>query len=309
MKFVYFGSAEFSRIVLENLYLAGFKPTLVVSQPDRPKGRGLKVLPAEVSLFALDKKIPLIRPGSLKPAEVTKKLLEPAARFFIVADYGKILPSSILSIPEIFTVGVHPSLLPAYRGASPVNRAIINADKETGVTVFKVNDKMDAGPLILQKKVVIEDSDNAATLTARLAKIGAHLLIEALDRVQSKKYNLTSQDEAAVTLAAKLKKEDGRLVWERDATDIRNLIRGVWGWPGAYTTYKDKIIKIMESEVLDEDAGASPATIVRTDRGGIYVATGKGILKLKILKPEGKKEMDANSFVCGWRVKSGDKFV
>ncbi|MBU1122348.1 MAG: methionyl-tRNA formyltransferase [Candidatus Omnitrophota bacterium] len=309
MKFVYFGSAKFSCIILESLYLEGYKPSLVISQPDRPKGRGRKVLPTEVSLFAKDKGLSLIKPESLKTSQIVEKLNDQEALFFIVADYGKILPSSILSIPKVFTVGVHPSLLPFYRGAAPINWAIINGDKETAVTIFKVDVKMDAGEVIVSRKVVIADNDNALSLTEELAKIGAKSLIQVLGEVEAGKYNLSPQDEKNVTFARKLSKNDGRIDWKNSAGNIRNLIRGVWGWPGAYTYYKDKVIKVIESQSNDNESNQEPSRIIKIDKGGIYVATGKGVLILKVLKPEGKKEMDANAFICGYRIKTGDKFI
>lgn len=309
MKFIYFGSAKFSRIVLEILYHKGYKPSLVVSQPDKLQGRGLKLLPTEVSLFAAEKEIPLIKPASLNTLSVIQELSAPAVDFFIVADYGKLLPAEILSIPKIFALGVHPSLLPRYRGSAPVNWALIRGDKQTGVTVFKVAEKMDAGPVILSKEASVDDNDNAVSLRDKLAQIGGEVLIAALDKILSGSYCLTPQDEAEVSFAGKLTKKNGCINWDSSVYDIRNLICGVWGWPSAYTYYRNKVIKIIETEVYDsKDCCQSPGTIIQLDKEGIYVAAACGVLKIKVLKPEGRKQMSANAFICGYRIKVGDKF-
>jgi methionyl-tRNA formyltransferase len=309
MKFVYFGSAKFSRIVLETLYSKGVIPSLIVSQPDKPKGRGLKVLPTEVSVFATQKKIPLIKPGSLKEQNIIETINSKNADFFVVADYGKILPLSVLSLPRNFSVGIHPSLLPYYRGAAPMNWALINGDKETGVTIFKMNEDMDGGQIILSKRYVIEEDDDIFSLTDKLAKLGALTLIEAIGEVEKGKCRFLEQELQLVSFAPKLRKEDGKINWENSALDLKNLVRAVLGWPCAYTYYKNKKVIILEAEAVDGDDDQEISTIIRIDKQGIYVSTGQGILKIRRLVPEGKKEMDAYSFVCGYHLKVGDEFT
>ena len=165
MKFIYFGSSEYSHITLADLYHNGFIPSLIVSQPDKPKGRGLKVIPTEVSLFAIENDIPLIRPSTLKSESVKEHLKKEEPDFIVVADYGKKIPSWILSLPKQLPLASHPSLLPLYRGAAPVHWAIVNGEEKTGVTVFKVNDKVDAGEIIIQKEIGIEDNHDIISLT------------------------------------------------------------------------------------------------------------------------------------------------
>jgi len=305
---VYFGSSKFSLIILENLCLAKFSPKLIVSVPDKPKGRGLKPQPTEISFFAKKINIPLITPRLLKAEEAKEKLLSLSPDLFIIADYGKILPASLLMIPKIASIGVHPSLLPAYRGPAPINWAILHGDKETGVTIFKMDEGLDTGDIILQKTIAISDNDNAGGLHDKLACEGAKLLIESLNMIKKGNYKTISQDEAFSSFASKLQKEDGRIKWQEAATDIRNKIRAMSGWPSAYTFYKGKIIKITEAEVSPATGAAEASTIETIKKDGIYVSTGNGILKIKRLKPEGKREMDAYSFVLGHGLKIGDKF-
>ncbi|UCC95845.1 MAG: methionyl-tRNA formyltransferase [Candidatus Omnitrophota bacterium] len=308
MKFVYFGSSRFSCTVLEYLYLGGFIPTLIISQPDKPKGRGLKVGPTEVSSFAAENDISLIRPRSLKDSAIHEQLQNTQADFLIAADYGKILPVSILSLPQKLPLGLHPSLLPQYRGPAPVNWALLNCEKMTGITVFKINEKVDSGEIILQKKIAIEERDNIFSLTETLAKEGARLLRETIKLVMEGNHTLTPQDESLASFAPKLRKDDGRISWKTDASRIINLIKATLGWPSAYTYLQDKSIKILDADVIDMAADVEPSTIVKIDREGICVVTSRRVLRIKRLKPEGKKDMDAWAFACGHRIKVGDKF-
>jgi len=305
---VYFGSSKFSLVILESLCLAQFNPKLVVSVPDKPKGRGLKAQPTEISLFAKNTKLPLITPQSLKADETKERLLGLSPDLFIIADYGKILPATLLKIPRTASIGVHPSMLPLYRGPAPINWALLKGDKETGVTIFKMDEGLDTGGIILQKAVAISDSDNAYTLHEKLAHEGAKLLIESLNLLKKGVFKVTAQNEAFSSFASKFRKEDGRINWKETATDIRNKIRAMFGWPSAYTFYKGKIIKITEAEVLPAPGEATPSSIETIKKDGVYVSTGNGILKIKRLKPEGKCEMDAYSFVLGHGLKAGDKF-
>ncbi|MFA5270852.1 MAG: methionyl-tRNA formyltransferase, partial [Candidatus Omnitrophota bacterium] len=302
MKIIYFGSSNFSLIILENLIRAGFVPRLIVSQPDKPKGRGLSSCPTEVSEFAKKTNIPLIKPSSLKNPKIIDEMKDFEADLFIIADYGKILPDVLLSIPKFASLGAHPSMLPAYRGPAPINWALMNDDKETGVTIFKMDQGLDTGDIVLQKKIAIDNSDNANTLHEKLATEGARVLIEAIRMFEKSSCIFKPQDENLSSFAPKLKKEDGKIKWDSEATRIRNLVRATLGWPSAYTYYKNKMIKIIDSEVIFIPCEHKPSTIVNIDKEGICVATGKNLLKIKRLKPEGKKEMDAYSFVIGHKL-------
>lgn len=308
MKFVYFGSGKFSRIVLENLYLKDVIPALVVTSPDKPKGWGLKFTATEVSSFAREKKIPFLQPVSLNDSRLLPALDIQGGDFFVAADYGKIIPLPLISLPRKMFLGVHPSLLPFYRGAAPISRAIMKGEKITGLTIFKINDKVDAGEIILQKEINIDEYDDVFSLTVRLGNLGAAALVEAAENILSGRYDLLSQDEQRCSFAPKFKKEDGRINWSLSAEALRNLIRAILDWPGAYTYYKGKTIKILEAQAVAADAPGEPASIIKIDKQGIYIAAGRGILKITKVKPQDKKEMSAYAFVCGYRVQAGDKF-
>lgn len=308
MKFVYFGSSWFSKIILEELCARGYIPALIVSKPDKPKGRGLKSLATEISQFAQNKKINLIKPVSLKSDDAEDILTKEGVELFIVADYGEIIPINILNIPKIFSLCLHPSLLPCYRGPAPIETALMNGETKSGVTIFKINQKVDAGDVILQKTLTIDYQDNFLSLSQKLAKEGALLLIETIKKIKAKDYFLVPQDENSVSLTAKFKKEDGEIFWDSKAQDIRNLIRAMVEWPSAYTYYRELMIKILDGDIVDRENNFRPGAIIDIGKGGICVATGKGTLRIKKLKPQGKNEMSAWAFACGYRIKVGDFF-
>jgi methionyl-tRNA formyltransferase len=308
MTYIYFGSSIFSRIILENLCRQNMAPLLIVSQPDKPKGRGLKLKPMEVATFALEKNITLLRPASLNNNDIYEKIRSQNPDFIVVADYGRILPLAILSIAKIMSLAIHPSLLPHYRGAAPINRALINGEKQTGTTVFKMNEKLDSGEIILQEMLAIEEKDDALTLKHKLARQGAELLVRTFAMITRRDYALVLQDEKSVSFAPKLVKADGKIKWNLEAVKIYNLIKGVADWPTAYSYYKGKLIKIITADIIGQEVIFSPGTIVEIKKDGIYIACGKELLRIKTLRPEGKKEMDAYAFVLGHKVKVGDKF-
>ncbi|MDP2923250.1 MAG: methionyl-tRNA formyltransferase [Candidatus Omnitrophota bacterium] len=308
MKYIYFGSSTFSRIVLEELCRQGTIPSLVISQPDKPKGRGLKFKPMEVAAFAKEKQIPLAKPVSLNDKEIYKMIQDENPDFIIVADYGKILPESMLSLAKILPLAIHPSLLPRYRGPAPVNWALINGETQTGTTIFRMNDKLDSGEIILQEMLAIEENDDVLTLSRNLSFQGAKMLIRVFAMIAHESYALIPQDVKSVSFAPKLTKDDGEIKWNLQAFRIRNLVRGTVSWPSAYTYYKKKLLKILAADVILKVAINPPGTITKIDKEGILVSTGEDILKLRKLKPQDKKEMDAYSFALGHRVRVGDRF-
>ncbi|MFH1505031.1 MAG: methionyl-tRNA formyltransferase [Candidatus Omnitrophota bacterium] len=309
MKYIYFGSSYFSEAVLSSLYFKGLSPAVIVSKPDKPKGRGLKLQPTQVSLFAQSKKIRLIKPQSLRDKIVEEELSREKPELFVIADYGKIIPLTLLAIPRILSLCLHPSLLPRYRGPTPIERTLINGDKETGATVFKVNERIDAGEIILQRKIAVDYKDDFFSLRQRLIEENVLALAEAIKKIENKNYNLTAQEESLASWTSKLKKEDGRINWEHSAENIRNLIRALLEWPTAYTYHKDLMIKILETEVVNEKTDAAAGTVINITKQGIDITASEGILRIKKVKPQGKKEMDAFSFTHGYKVKEGDRFV
>ncbi|MCF7894291.1 MAG: methionyl-tRNA formyltransferase, partial [Candidatus Omnitrophica bacterium] len=252
--------------------------------------------------------IEVTKPSNLKTIKFLDKISKINPNYLVVADYGKIIPNSLLSIPKILPLGVHPSLLPFYRGPAPIERTLIDNRKITGATIFKLDKGIDTGPIVLQKKIKIESNDTYFSLSKKLATLGTEALIETLYQLKDNPPKLEKQDRNKATFAPKLSKQDGKINWENNAEKIKNLIRATLNWPTAYTYYRNKILKITEAESLEDKNEQKPSTIIKIDKSGIYVATSFGILKIKKVKPEGKKEMPAWSFVCGHKIQEGDRF-
>ncbi|EQB63403.1 MAG: Methionyl-tRNA formyltransferase [candidate division Zixibacteria bacterium RBG-1] len=294
------------KALLEN----DFNVTAVVTSPDKPQGRGLKLSPMPVKTFAQERKLPILSPTDLKSAEFLNQLkkLHPDA---IVVVAFTILPEEIFSLPPLGTINLHPSLLPQYRGAAPIQWALINGDEETGVTTFVIEKKVDAGKIILQKKVIISPDEAYGELSERLSKIGADALVESLNLIQQPDFKPLPQDNSKSSKAPKIKKEDCRINWSNSALKIKNLIRGLSPEPGAFSTYKDKIVKIFKTETLDEKSHSDGfgEIILASDKGGLAVKTGQGSLRLLSLQLEGKKIISGEEFVRGYKVKTGEKFI
>ncbi len=307
-KIAYFGSSKFSKKILQILLEAKIKPLLVITKPDAQKGRGLKLYQTEVAELAKSNNIRVLKPKNLNQITVINKISKINPNYLVAADYGKIIPNSLLSLPKILPLGIHPSLLPLYRGPAPIERTLINGDKISGVTIFKLDKGVDTGQIVLQKKIKIDKHDNYFTLSEKFAILGTEALIESLYQSKEKNLQLKPQQEQEATFAPKLSKQEGKINWKNSAREIKNLIRATLDWPTAYTYYQNKILKITEAEDLKSKTKEIPGTITKIDKTGIYVATGSGLLKIKKLKPEGKKEMASWSFVCGHRLKKGDKF-
>ncbi len=310
MNIVFFGSAHFGEPSLKALLANGHKISCVVTQPDKQKGRGLALGETVIKSTAKSLGLRIYQPDQINSNETVKFLKNLQADLFVVIAYGQILPQDVLDIPKIFSINIHASLLPKYRGAAPINWAIIKGDKTTGITVIKMTQEMDAGPIILQKAADIHDEDTAVTLENRLSDIAAALLLNAVESLQKKNYNLIPQNEEKVSFAFKLKKEDGLIRWENPAQEIYNLIRGCLYWPGAFTYYKGKILKIFKVKAFpleDQPTNLLPGEIIDVSRDGISVATGKNNLIIEELQIEGKRKMPAEEFISGHKISSGEK--
>ena len=309
MKIVFFGTGEFAVGPLERLIKDGVDVTTIVSQPDKPKGRHLKLTAPAVKTAGDKLKIPVLQPKRLSDKNFISHLKNLNPDIFVVITYGKILKTEILSIPKIFSINLHASLLPKYRGAAPINWAILNGDVETGVTIIKMNEKMDAGEIITQGRVKIETSDDYYSLSKKLSFEGENLLAQTVKKIQSSDFMLTKQDDKLATLAPKLTKKDGLINWNDTAVNIHNKIRGLYGWPGCFTHLKDKIIKIHKSQIKDISIpkNIQPGQIIEIDTDSIYVATKIGILAIKELQPESSKRMKVPQFVAGHDIKAGDR--
>lgn len=312
MNIVFFGSSDFAVPSLKALLTTSHKVSCVVTQPDRQKGRGLSLSPTPVKAVAQDAGLKIYQPHRLNTPEALKLLKDLNPDLFVVAAYGQILSQEILDIPKIFSINIHASLLPQYRGAAPINWAIIKGENTTGITIIKMVKEMDAGPIILQQPYSIADDDTAVTLEDNLSELGARLLLDSLKAIENNNYSLTSQDENKASLAPKLKKEDGRINWNKRAFDIYNLIRGCLPWPGAFTYYNGELLKIYKAKVcLSADlpvyrSAYRPGEIISVSKERVTVATGKDTLIIEELQIEGKRRMKAEEFICGHKISCGE---
>jgi len=300
MKIIFFGSSEFAVPVLEALK-AEEGILLVVTQPDRKKGRALKVSPTPVKLVADKLGIEVFQPAGVNAPDSVGYLKKFDADMFVVVSFGQILSGELLSLPRLYALNVHASLLPKYRGASPINRAIAKGEKETGVTIIKMNEKMDEGDIAQKVPVAIESSDDAIMLSRKLAEKGALLLLKAIDLIKSKKIEFTAQDNNLATYAPKLKKEDGLINWALSAVEINNMVRAFVPWPGCFTHWDKKVIKVWKVKPVKDvsSSGAKPGSIAEAGKAGIIVNTGKGAIAIEELQPEGKRRMKVEEFMAG----------
>jgi len=308
MDIVFFASSAFALKPLERLIASGQRILCVVTQPDRAKGRGLALASTPVKEIAQDYHLKIYQPEELNVKETIEFLKDLKAELFIVVAYGKIFCKELLEIPKLFSINLHASLLPKYRGAAPINWAIINGEKESGVSVIKMNERMDAGEIILQERIAVDILDTNLSLTEKLSDLGAQALLTSIDLILNKQYSLIPQDEKKATYAPLLKKEDGKIRWFMPAEKIYNLVRGCQVWPGAFSRINNKIVKIWKAKVNHEDFSAQPGTILRADENGILVKTGAGNLVVEELQIESAKKMRAADFLRGHKLKPQDKF-
>jgi len=312
MNIVFFGSSNFAVAPLKALLALAstYKVSCVVTQPDKQKGRGLHFAGPIIKTVALESGLEIYQPDNVNNADSVKFLNGLNPDLFIVIAYGQILSQKILDIPKIIAINLHASLLPKLRGASPINWAIINGEKITGITAIKMTDRMDAGPIILQKEINIYDDDTALTLEDKLSDLAGTALLTAVSSVEANNYNLTPQDLKNASFAPKLKKKDGLIDWGKAAPEVHNLIRGCLGWPGAFTYYNGKLLKIYKAEIsskVNEFASYKAGEIVNISREGIIVAAGVGNLIIEELQLEGKRRMKVEEFISGHKIRIGEK--
>ena len=306
MKIVYMGTPRFSLPTLKALFHSAHQILGVVTQPDRPKGRGRGVQISPIKNFALESRLKILQPEKTGDMGFIEELQFLSPDLIVVAAFGQILKPNI--VDQYFCLNLHASVLPKYRGAAPINRAFINGDSETGITTIKMDKGLDTGGILLIKKVKILETDDSQILHETLAQIGASLVLETIDKLEKNSITPIPQDSSKATYAPKLIKEDGRLLWNKKACDIRNRIRGLVPWPGAFTFLKSKRIQITKAETTLGDPTDKPGTIVRVSDHGIEVGTGDGRLVITELQPEGKKIMPIKSFLQGYPILKGDRF-
>ncbi len=307
MRIVFMGTPQFAVPSLQAVVEAGHDVVLVVTQPDRPAGRGKQLQAPPVKQEALARGLEVVQPTSMRDPDVQAKLesLRPDAA--CVVAFGAMLPPSILNLGRFGCINVHPSLLPEYRGAAPIQRAIMDGRIETGVTTMFLSEEMDAGDIILQQRVTIEPDEDSGSLHDRLAAIGARLLVDTLAALEQGTAPRIPQDHTAATYAPKIGPEDERLNWQLPAFQLHNVIRGLRPRPGAYTYFRGKRLKIWRSQVDDRVSGAEPGEIVAVEKNAIHVQTGEGILLLTELQPENGKRLTADAFCNGHRVEVGER--
>ena len=305
MRIVFMGTPDFAVPSLEALLKSDDPIVGIVTQPDRPKGRGQRLFPSPVKVVAQREGIPLLQPMKMKDPSFMTELSAWKPDVIAVAAFGRILPPSILSLPPGGCINVHGSLLPKYRGAGPLQWALINGEAETGITTMLMDEGMDTGAMLLQEAITIGSEDTAGTLSPRLADLGGRLLVETLTRLKAGTLTPRAQDHDKATLAPLLKKEDGIINWTMPATSIANRIRGLTPWPGAYTFSKMNRWTISRASVLDEATTLDPGQITALAKDAIHVATGVGVLAIRELQPANGRRMPAAQYLAGHPLQIG----
>ena len=302
MNILFAGTPAFAAAALDALLQAGHRVPLVLTQPDRPAGRGLKPQASAVKQLALSKQLAVAQPATLKDDAVIAQLAAVGADAMVVAAYGLILPESVLRLPRLGCLNIHASLLPRWRGAAPIQRAILAGDRETGVTIMQMDAGLDTGAMLLEQAIPIADDDNAQTLHDKLAALGAQLIVRVLHEQPA----AVAQDHARASYATKITKAEARIDWNRPAAELARAIRAYNPMPGAYTTWQGQPLKLWRAEPVSA-ASAVPGTVLLADADGIVVATGDGALRLLELQRAGGKRLAAASFLTGAALQPGER--
>lgn len=303
MKIVFFGTDNFALHMLERLHTE-HEVVAVVTTPDVRVGRKQTIQESPVSVLAGELHLNVLKPSTLKTSEIVEQLRHCGADMFVVVVYGKIIPDNILSIPKYKTVNVHPSLLPKYRGPSPIRTPLINGDVKTGVSIMLLDHEVDHGPVLAQKELDIEPDDNNVTLTERLAELAGPLLVETIAAYALGKITPKEQDHANASFTKLIRKEDGKIDWDKPAQEIYNMFRGYFDWPGIWTVWNGQTLKILDCMPVDSTCTQSPGTVLF----GGEVACGKGtVLKIRQLQLAGKNATDIQSFLNGYKNFVGSK--
>lgn len=305
MKIVYMGTPDFAVAPLEAILKAGHQVTAVVTQPDKQKGRGKEVQMTPVKECALKHNIPVFQPVKIKEKEAVARLREYPADIFVIAAFGQILSEEILQMPPFGCVNIHASLLPAYRGAAPIQWAVINGEKEAGVTIMQMEKGLDTGDMLLKKVVAIDPKETGESLHDKLMKAGAELIVEALPLMEAGELTPEKQDDSKSSYAPRLNKEMGRIDWTKEAEELERLVRGLNSWPSAYTSYRGKTLKIWEADVIKEQSGTRPGEIRQVGKDFLDVVCGKDSLRIYSLQLEGKKRMAVKDFLLGYEMSPG----
>lgn len=312
MNIIFMGTPDFAVGALEAILEAGHNVGLVVTQPDKAQGRSKELMPPAVKVCAQKYNLPVFQPERIKKEEAVNVLKQYDADVYVVAAFGQILSKEILDIPKYGCVNIHASLLPKYRGAAPIQWAVIDGEEKTGVTIQQMNEGVDTGDILLQKEYVIDEDETGASLFDKLCVLGAEAIVETLDKMEKGLLVPVPQNEAESTHAKMLSKEMGKIDFSEDAVVIERLIRGLNSWPSAYTYYNGKTLKIWRAKVVTADTqvdsnGYTEGTIVAKDKESVTVLCGKDALKLMEVQLEGKRRMCVKDFLLGCKIEIGEK--
>ena len=308
MRIVFMGTPDFSVPALTALVEAGHDVIAVVTQPDKPKGRGKLVQMTPVKEKALEYGIPVYQPVKARDPEFVSLLKEMKPDAMVVAAFGQLLPKTILDIPPYGCVNIHASLLPKYRGAAPIQFAVINGESVSGITTMMMAPTLDTGDILDQESVALDEKETGGSLHDKLSAIGGRLIIKTLKKLEDGTAVRTVQDEEKMTYFGMLKKSMGDIDWNQDAASIERLIRGLNPWPSAYTSWEEKTIQLWEADALEEEYEGACGQVVKTGKDCLYVKTGKGTLAVKELQLQGKKRMDTGAFLRGYQIAEGTVF-
>ena len=310
MKIIFMGTPEFAVGALEALIGAGHQIMLVVTQPDKPKGRGKEMQLTPVKECAIKYDIPVFQPVKIKTPEAVEKLREYEADVFVVAAFGQILSEDILNMPKYGCINIHASLLPKYRGSAPIQWVILNGEEVTGITIMQMANGIDNGDILLQSTVDIDEKETGDSLHDKLAAEGAKLIVEALPKIEKGELIPVKQNDEESSYVKMLQKSIGEIDWNKSAAVIERMVRGLNSWPGTYTHYNAKTLKIWASELSDKEteiAEAAPGTVTAVEKAAFYVRTGEKDLKITEVQLEGKKRLPVKEFLLGVKMKAGDK--
>ncbi len=321
MRIVFMGTPDFARSALEKIIEAGHEVVLVVTQPDKPKGRSGELQVSDVKACALEHNLSVFQPVKIKEAEHVAYLKSIPADIYVVAAFGQILSQEILDIPKFGCVNIHASLLPKYRGAAPIQQAILDGEKETGVTIMQMAAGMDTGDILIQRTIPIEEDETGGGLFDKLSVLGAELIVDALPMIERGELTPVPQDEEKATKCGKLSKDMGRVDFSQPAEKIRNLVRGLNPWPSAFTYLDKKMLKIWNAAVISADEAvalgsgvsesdidkAEAGTVVAVYKDSFVIKTGEGLLRVTEIQLEGKKRMSVKDFLLGYKLAAGQK--
>jgi len=306
MRIVYMGTPAFAVPPLRSLIAAGHELVGVVTRIDKPAGRGKVLTPPAVKVAAGQSGVPVFQPKRVREPESVAAIGAMGPDVIVVAAFGQILPRELLALPRYGCVNIHASLLPAYRGAAPINWAIINGETRTGITIMQMDEGMDTGAVLAQESIPIDPRDTTGTLTEKLSQIGSRLIVDTLSRIESGGLTAVPQDNSKASMAPLLKKDAGLIDWTMSAREIHDRVRGLSPWPGAFSFLDDAMIKVLETEVVP--GSADPGTLTSQGKDSLAVGTGKELLRIVSLQPEGKRPMTAAEFLRGHRGVAGKKF-